>query len=381
MNSMTEYPVYRVKFGLDDEKSGIKLVSIVEEPAIEMNSIMLSEEKEMEFYFSNEDEMRIVGPALIPDKMIFRKANGGYFMYFTKEDIKDLVKKFNKTGDNRRIGLDHNGSISDAFINEQWIVEDSAKDKSSLYGFNLEPGSWMIDVQLTDQSLWNELKVKKNLGFSIEAFLGLKINDVSMNLENNEEIIKDEVITDGIENHTETELTDENETAVEETAVVEETETAEEEVVLEETVESVEGSEVSEPVENKEVELAKMAADPETPSESEVPSATETPTESETPAAMDAAQNIAELNDKVGKLEMLVADMVAKFADMQDKMSATEDMAMKAEAVIELGRQSRTTYDDVLAGKEEFRHLKTEDKSQYMVDRVEQIAKLVNKNK
>jgi hypothetical protein len=362
MNSMTEYPVYRVKFELDDEKSGIKLVSIVEEPAIEMNSIMLSDEKEMEFYFSNEDEMRIVGPALIPDKMIFRKANGGYFMYFTKEDIKDLVRKFNKTGDNRRIGLDHNGSISDAFINEQWIVEDSTKDKSSLYGFSLESGTWMIDVQLTDESLWNELKAKKNLGFSIEAFLGLKINDVSMNLENNDEIIKDEVITDGVENHTEAELGDENENTTE---VVE--------TVLEETVESVEGSEVSEPVENEEVELAVEPA-------VEIPTESEEPTEVETPAAMDAVQNIAELNDKVGKLEMLVADMVAKFADMQDKMSATEDVAMRTEAIMNLSKQSKT-YDDVLSGKEEFRHLKTEDKSQYMVDRVEQIAKLVNKNK
>ena len=375
MNSMTKYPVYRVKFELNDEKSGIKLVSIVDEPAIEMNSIMLSDEKEMEFFFSNEDEMRIVGPALIPDKMIFRQANGGYFMYFTKEDIKDLVKKFNKTGDNRRLGLDHNGSISEAFINEQWIVEDSEKDKSSLYGFKLEPGSWMIDVQLTDQTLWEELKTKKNLGFSIEAFLGLKINNISMNLEEKDKEVED-VSTDGIENHTEAELS----TDVEDTTTVEETSTNTEETEVEvvtepiSEVEEVEGLEVSAPVENEEVELAV-----DTVEEVEAPEEVETP-ESETPDVMDATQGIAELNDKVGRLEMMVAEMVAKFAEMQDKVSSAEEVAMKNEAMMNLSRQTKT-YNEVLSGEQEFKHLKREDKSQYLVDRVEQLAKLINKNK
>lgn len=379
MNSMTKYPVYRVKFELNDEKSGIKLVSIVDEPAIEMNSIMLSDEKEMEFFFSNEDEMRIVGPALIPDKMIFRQANGGYFMYFTKEDIKDLVKKFNKTGDNRRLGLDHNGSISEAFINEQWIVEDSEKDKSSLYGFKLEPGSWMIDVQLTDQELWDELKTKKNLGFSIEAFLGLKINNISMNLEEKDKEVED-VSTDGIENHTEAELS----TDVEDTTTVEETSTNTEETEVEvvaepiSEVEEVEGLEVSAPVENEEVELAveptvEEVEAPEAPEEVEEP-------ESETPDVMDATQGVAELNDKVGRLEMMVAEMVAKFAEMQDKVSSAEEVAMKNEAMMNLSRQTKT-YNEVLSGEQEFRHLKREDKSKYLVDRVEQLAKLINKNK
>jgi hypothetical protein len=349
MKSLTEYPVYRVNYSMEDDKSGINLVSIVEDPAIQLNSIALSEENEVEVYFSNEDEMRIVGPALVPDKMIFRKANGGYFIYFTKEDIKNLVKKFNRTGDNKRIGLDHNGSVSDAYINEQWIVEDPTKDKSAYYNFNVESGTWMLDVQVTDNTLWNELKNKKSLGFSIEALLGLKINEVSMNDELENEVVDTNVETNEVVEPTNSEITPEVEAEVEtvETSEVE-TETNEENV---ETTENVE----------------------ETTEEVEV----------ETELAADTTANPVmepDLNAKVTQMELMMVEMMAKIEELSNKVSNEVETNMKNEATMELARHSKT-YDDVLSGEQEFRHLKREDKSKYLVDRVEQLARLVKKNK
>lgn len=353
MKSLTEYPVYRVNYSMEDDKSGINLVSIVEDPAIQLNSIALSEENEVEVYFSNEDEMRIVGPALVPDKMIFRKANGGYFIYFTKEDIKNLVKKFNRTGDNKRIGLDHNGSVSDAYINEQWIVEDPTKDKSAYYNFNVESGTWMLDVQVTDQTLWDELKNKKSLGFSIEALLGLKINEVSMNNELENEVVDTNVEMESTIEPTNGENGQEVETNVEETETNEVVETETTEENTEETTENEVETETTEEVE-VETELA---------------------TEDEVNPVMEP-----DLNAKVTQMELMMSEMMAKIEELSNKVSTESETNMKNEATMELSRHSKN-YDDVLSGKEEFRHLNSENKSKYLVDRVEQLAKLVNKNK
>ena len=353
MKSLTEYPVYRVNYSMEDDKSGINLVSIVEDPAIQLNSIALSEEEEVEVYFSNEDEMRIVGPALVPDKMIFRKANGGYFIYFTKEDIKNLVKKFNRTGDNKRIGLDHNGSVSDAYINEQWIVEDPTKDKSAYYNFNVESGTWMLDVQVTDQTLWDELKNKKSLGFSIEALLGLKINEVSMNNELENEVVDTNVEMESTIEPTNGENGQEVETNVEETETNEVVETETTEENTEETTENEVETETTEEVE-VETELA---------------------IEDEVNPVMEP-----DLNAKVTQMELMMSEMMAKIEELSNKVSTESETNMKNEATMELSRHSKN-YDDVLSGKEEFRHLNSENKSKYLVDRVEQLAKLVNKNK
>lgn len=353
MESFTQYPVYRVNYSMEDEKSGINLVSIVEDPAIQLNSIALNEENETDFFFSNEDEMRIVGPALVPDKMIFRKAKGGYFIYFTKEDIKNLVKKFNRTGDNKRIGLDHNGSVSNAFINEQWIVEDPEKDKSTYYNFSVEPGTWMLDVQIEDIDLWNELKSKKSLGFSIEALLGLKINEVSMNEELNEnEVVDTNVEVSTTSEPTVGEETQETNTEVESTESTEnEVETTETEVTENEVDAPIEAeANVEVPVETVETELEEQVVTPSEP----------------------------DLNAKVSQMELMISEMMSKIDELSNKVEYEKEVNMKNEATMELSRHSKI-YDDVISGKEEFRHLKREDKSKYMVDRVEQLAKLVKK--
>jgi len=343
MKSMTEYPVYRVNYSMEDDQSGIHLVSIVDDPAIQLNSITLSDEEiEVEVFLSSEDEMRVVGPALVPDKPIFRKSKGGYFIYFTKEDIKNLVKKFNRTGGNNRIGLDHNGSVSDAYINEQWIVENPEKDKSSFYNLSVESGTWMLDVQVTDQALWSELKKKKTLGFSIEALLGLKINEVSMV---NEELNENEVVDTNVEATVSEETTNDDNTS--------EVDTTENEA-NEEVSETIE--EVVETTEEVETELAVE----------------------DTVVAEPAVETPVDLGAKISQMELMISELVSKISTLEEKSNEESETRMKNEAVMELSRHSKT-YNDVMDGKEEFRNLKSEDKSKYLIDRVDQIAKIVSK--
>ena len=169
-------PVYEIVVDEMDE-TGISLISLVDAPAIEMKGMYFSENKQMTFK-EVKDEQMIIGPALIPDMKIYREDTnfGQYYVTFTKDTIAKMVEKFNRTGSNRKINLEHTNEMVNAFIVEDWIVEDKVYDKSRKYGFEVPIGTYMIKVKVDDEKFWHE-QVKDNgkFGFSIEGILGQKL--------------------------------------------------------------------------------------------------------------------------------------------------------------------------------------------------------------
>jgi len=176
-------PIYEVDISFDMDL-GMDLISVVDRPAIMIKGMLFNEDSELEYSKYNfeiveeGDEQIIVGPALIPDIDIFRddEKYGPHFIRFTKDTIKLLVERFNSKGDNRRINVDHSNRIVNAFILEDWLIEDSLYDKSRMYGFKLPVGTYMLKVKIQDKDFWlNEVKEKGKFGFSIEGFLGQKL--------------------------------------------------------------------------------------------------------------------------------------------------------------------------------------------------------------
>lgn len=136
-------------------------ISVVEDPAIEEDFVKLSKDKQL-----------LVGPALIPDKKISR---GDYYISFDKDSIKKLAADYLK---HLNVGIDHEHSIK-ATVLESWIKE-SENDKSVDYGFNLPVGTWFVIIHIDDDEVWQDIKNNK-YGFSIEAMLFNKVNEVLMN--------------------------------------------------------------------------------------------------------------------------------------------------------------------------------------------------------
>jgi len=173
-------PCYEIVVN-DEDETGIQLISLVDEPAIMMKGMMFSDKMEMAFK-EVDDKQIIVGPALIPNMRIYREDEkyGQYYVVFTEATIEKMVEKFNKFGSNRRINIDHSNQMVNAFILEDWIVEDEVYDKSRKYGFEVPKGTYMIKVKIEDTSFWNaEVKGNGKFGFSIEGLLGQQLVSLS----------------------------------------------------------------------------------------------------------------------------------------------------------------------------------------------------------
>ncbi len=124
------------------------------------------------------DQMRVTGALMVPDKLIKRYDQEGneYFVYFSKNTIKQIADKMmkNKLLDKMNLEHDPNQPV-EGFMTETWIVEDSMKDKSRSYGFDFPEGTWVGTYQIENEDIWELVKNKTVKGFSIEGFFSDKL--------------------------------------------------------------------------------------------------------------------------------------------------------------------------------------------------------------
>ena len=160
-------PTYRIMIDENDESTGVDFISLVSEPAIEENWMAFSNVK---FDFqAQKDKRMLFGPLMVPDKRIYRNDDkfGEYNVFFTKDDIEMIVKKFSKNNFNNNISFEHMGIQVKGTLVENFII----KEGMVVPGFELIPcGSWMGCVYIEDENFWTNF-VKSDIvkGFSIEV--------------------------------------------------------------------------------------------------------------------------------------------------------------------------------------------------------------------
>jgi hypothetical protein len=184
-------PTYKIIVNPDDNETGVYGISLVDEPAIEVDWIKLSKELEEIFFSVQKDKQMLFGPLLIPDKLILRRASNGdlYNIVFDKDTIQTIADKYNETGDNKTFNFQHSDRVVDAVLLQNWITGNV--DKSQDYGYSLPEGTWFGGVKVKDESFWmNEVKSEKVKGFSIEIKAETELIKMTSEMEDKNKNIK-----------------------------------------------------------------------------------------------------------------------------------------------------------------------------------------------
>jgi len=156
----------------DDNHKGLMKVSLVDDPAIQSNLMHFSEEKE--FLFQDEEQRIIYAPALIPNKLIFRKNINGEpaNVYFDAETIKQLHIDGMRNGYDNKVNLNHESKDTDGiFCFAQWMIGDDKIDTAVKLGFELPVGTLMKGYKIDNDQVWQDIKSGKLKGLSIEGQL------------------------------------------------------------------------------------------------------------------------------------------------------------------------------------------------------------------
>ena len=126
----------------------------------------------------NEDKKRLVGPMLIPNKLIMRVDDEGnpFYVYFSENTVRQIAEKAIKDKLIDSVNLEHNPEVLvNAYMTSSWIVEDPDNDKSNLYNMNVPKGTWMAEYKVEDDKVWEMVKDGVVNGFSIEGIFRNKL--------------------------------------------------------------------------------------------------------------------------------------------------------------------------------------------------------------
>lgn len=176
-----DLPIYDIV--LKEDNQGVGMISLVDDPAIKVNWIKLAKQNPMLFKSDKEKQM-LYGPFLIPNMLIYRSDvhNGEYYVRFSSQEIEKIATKFNEDLNNKNINFMHTDEKVDAFVAQNWLIENS-QDKSRGLGFDLPEGTWFGGVKVKDPNFWQDkVKSEEVKGFSVEI-----LADLELSLKNKEE--------------------------------------------------------------------------------------------------------------------------------------------------------------------------------------------------
>jgi hypothetical protein len=168
---------------LEDETDGVFANSFVEAPAMGRDFVYFG--KEIYFQAISDEKHLVAGPLLIPNKRILRLDGEGkpYEVFFTPATIEKIVRKFMKDSNSHKVTVEHSDKVDGVYLTESWIIEQSAKDKSNLYGFTLPAGTWFGVYKVENEDVWNKVKDGSFRGYSIEGMFEHRKSDIKLSLE------------------------------------------------------------------------------------------------------------------------------------------------------------------------------------------------------
>ena len=178
----------------DNQELAIDAISLVTSPAIEQDFVFFGKEKNnLTFAKVDEEKRMLVSPALIPNKQIFRhdpNTDSDYYVYFSKETVRKASELYLKHNNHHKATYQHQDRVSGILTVESWIIEDTKLDKSTLYGYSLPVGTWMVKLKIDNDEIWSKIKDGELKGLSIEGYFTDKMESMSEAQPTNEEILE-----------------------------------------------------------------------------------------------------------------------------------------------------------------------------------------------
>lgn len=172
-------PTYKIVIDPNDDETGVYAVSLVDEPAIEVDWVKLAKVEEL-FFSANKDKQMLFGPLLIPNKLIYRRDEKGneYNIVFDEEVIQAIADKYNENKLGDVFNFQHSDRKVEAVLLQNWIT--GSVDKSQDYGFELPKGTWFGGVKVKDEEFWlSEVKTDRVKGFSVEIMAGTQLIEMT----------------------------------------------------------------------------------------------------------------------------------------------------------------------------------------------------------
>ena len=179
------YKITELVISDDNEELAIDAISLVSQPAIEVDFIYFNKAKNnLTLAKLDEEKRMLVSPALIPLKNIYRydaEKDQDYYVFFSKETVRKASEMYLKHNNHHKATYEHEQRVSGVLTIESWIKEDEKYAKSNAYGFDLPIGTWFVKMKINNSEMWERIKSGELRGLSIEGYFVDRLEQMGLN--------------------------------------------------------------------------------------------------------------------------------------------------------------------------------------------------------
>ncbi|MBO7323745.1 MAG: hypothetical protein J6U51_09215 [Bacteroidales bacterium] len=161
-------PIYKAALTENPEETGMYLISLVDDPAVEANFMSFSKEKYLSFKVENEEKRIVTGLVMAADRPILRQdLDGLYYIMYDKDTINAMAERFLAMGLANNVDTQHNFEVEkDVFLREMYI-KDTERGISPAGFEDVEDGSLFATYHILNDEVWEKVKSGEFKGFSL----------------------------------------------------------------------------------------------------------------------------------------------------------------------------------------------------------------------
>ena len=184
-----ELPIKKAIIDVEDSEMGLKTVSLVSDPAIQINWIKFNKQSEIKLAIQNEDKRIIFTPVLIPNQLIYRNIAGEEFnLMFDKETIELVEQKWVKDNLSSTVDIEHSSKLIEGVTFFESVLLNNERFATAKGFEGLPEGTWFLTGKVESDEVWSKVKSGEINGVSIDGlFKTAEIKKVTMS---DEQIIK-----------------------------------------------------------------------------------------------------------------------------------------------------------------------------------------------
>lgn len=166
-----DLPIKKAVLDESDPNMGLKMISFVKDPAIEVTWIRFSEDKEIKLAIQSEEQRIIFTPVLIPDQLIKRKDEAGnpFHLTFDGDTIERVAIKWQRDHLSSTVDMEHTRQLIPGVTFFESVLLN--KDRFPVAkGFEMLPmRTWFLTGKVDSDETWGKIQSGEVKGVSIDG--------------------------------------------------------------------------------------------------------------------------------------------------------------------------------------------------------------------
>lgn len=170
-----ELPLRKAILDLTNDELGLEVISLVGEPAIEINLITMANQERVKLSFQDEVKRIIFTPVLIPNQKIYRKikledgTTEEFNLFFDAETIEKIAVKWAKDNLLSTVDIEHSRKLIDGVTFFESVVLNQNRFSEAKGFEGLPLGTWMLAGIVENDEVADKIKNGEINGVSIDG--------------------------------------------------------------------------------------------------------------------------------------------------------------------------------------------------------------------